>query len=156
MATRAIEQNRKCLLISFSINIEVLDLSEKLGLSNIIEFLKKSFYGGTDAGPALRYAVNMMKEKNYKKSDLLMISDFLMQSLDTETNEMIKTAKEEKNKFYSLAIGDFVNDELKTIFDDEWIYDPVMGSVHSIKGMVDTIQDVSQYSYEKESKSNNL
>jgi len=143
MATHAIAQKRSCLLINFSTGIETLNMSGTMGLEKVIEFLKKSFYGGTDVDPALTYALNMMKEKEYQKSDLLVISDFVMSSLPNQLVEKIQTAKNEKNKFYSLAIGSlFLDKRLKDIFDEEWVYNPHNSSIHSIKGMIDTMQDI--------------
>jgi len=77
MASQAMKQKRDCLLINFSTNIEVMTLSGNLGMKHIIEFLSKSFHGGTDAEPALHHAVSMMKEGDYAKADVLMISDQL-------------------------------------------------------------------------------
>ena len=143
MATRAIAQKRNCLLINFSTGIETLNMSGTMGLEKVIEFLKKSFYGGTDVDPALTYALNMMKEKEYQKSDLLVISDFVMSSLPNQLVEKIQTAKKEKNKFYSLAVGNlFLDKRLKDIFDEEWVYNPHNSSIHSIKGMIDIMQDI--------------
>ncbi len=141
MATRAISQKRNCLLINFSTGIETLNMSGTMGLEKVIEFLKKSFYGGTDVGPALTYALDMMKENEYQKSDLLVISDFIMPSLPGQLVEKIKISKKENNKFYSLAIGNlFLEQGLKDIFHEEWIYNPNNSSIHSIKGMIDSIQ----------------
>lgn len=143
VATRAIAQKRNCLLINFSTRIETLNMSGTMGLEKVIEFLKKSFYGGTDVEPALTYALNMMKENEYHKSDLLVISDFMMSSLPNQLAEKIYTAKKEKNKFYSLAIGNlFLEQRLKNIFDEEWVYNPDNSSIHSIKSMVDTMQNI--------------
>ncbi len=141
MATRAISQKRNCLLINFSTEIETLDMSDTMGLEKVIEFLRKSFYGGTDVGPALTYALDIMKENEYQKSDLLVISDFIMPSLPGQLVEKIKISKKENNKFYSLAIGNlFLEQGLKDIFHEEWIYNPNNSSIHSIKGMIDSIQ----------------
>ena len=137
MATRAISQDRNCYLINFSTNIETLDLSGGLGLQKVIEFLKMSFRGGTDATPALNHALEMMKEKDYEKADLLMISDFVMGSLPNELISNIQDAKNDKNKFYSLAIGNlFLESRLKDIFDDEWVYNPNNSSIHSLRTML--------------------
>lgn len=143
MATRAIAQKRNCLLINFSTGIETLDMSGNIGLEKVIEFLKKSFYGGTDVDPALTYALKMMEEHEYKKSDLLVISDFVMSSLPAQLQDKIKLAKKEKNKFYSLAIGNlFLDHRLKEVFDEEWVYDPNNSSIQSLKEMANTIQGV--------------
>ena len=106
MATRAVSQKRNCLLINFSTSIETLDLSGKIGIAKAIEFLQRSFHGGTDASPAFEYALEMMSEEKYKQSDLLIISDFIMDSLSESLQEKISTVKKDKNHFYSLSIGD--------------------------------------------------
>jgi len=140
MATRASEQKRNCFLINFSTEIETLDLSGNLGLSKVISFLQRSFCGGTDASPALGYALYLMKKEEYKKSDLLMISDFIMASLPESLQNQITIAKENENKFYSLSIGNiFLEKKMESIFDNEWVYNPSNCSVHSLQAMVSEI-----------------
>ena len=140
MATRAISQKRDCLLINFSTGIETLDLSGQIGMSKVIEFLQRSFYGGTDVGPALTHALNMMNDKKYNQSDLLIISDFMMASLPESLHKKISNAKENKNRFYSLSIGDlFLSEKLQEIFDNEWVYNPSNSSISSIQNIVRSI-----------------
>ena len=140
MATRAIQQKRDCFLINFSTSIETLDLSNGIGLVKVLEFLRKSFNGGTDVAPALNHALGLMKEEKYKKSDLLIISDFIMSSLSDTMKKDIEKAKIEKNKFYSLSIGNlFLESRLKDIFDDEWVYNPQDSSIYSICSIVERI-----------------
>ena len=140
MATRAISQKRDCLLINFSTGIETLDLSGQMGMTKVIEFLQRSFHGGTDIGPALIYALDMMNDEKYNQSDLLIISDFMMASLPESLHEKISNAKENKNRFYSLSIGDlFLSERLQEIFDNEWVYNPNNSSISSIQNMVRSI-----------------
>lgn len=140
MATRAISQNRSCYLINFSTSIETLDLSGGVGISKVIDFLQRSFHGGTDASPALEYALELMEKEDYKKSDLLMISDFLMNSLYESLYEKITISKENNNKFFSLTIGDeFLSKRLKSIFDNEWVFNPTNSSINSVRTMLDSI-----------------
>lgn len=140
MSTRAIEQKRKCFLINFSTSIETLDLSESMGMSKVIQFLQRSFNGGTDATPALEYATKLMKSKDYKKSDLLMISDFVMGELPKTLIEKIKKAHLNENKFYSLAIGDlFIEHAMKDIFNKEWVYNPDSQNIQTLQSVADTI-----------------
>ena len=81
-----------------------------------------------------------MNSENYKKSDLLIISDFMMASLPDSLNQAIIECKKNKNKFYSLSIGDlFLDKRLKKLFDNEWVYDPNSLCIHSLQGMVSSI-----------------
>jgi uncharacterized protein with von Willebrand factor type A (vWA) domain len=121
----AIRENRKCFLISFGTGIETLNLTDlKNSLEKIIEFLSMSFHGGTDAAPAIREALRQLQSNDYKKADVLMISDFVMPSFDKQTQEQIKTAKESKTKFHSLVIGTSQNQNVIADFDNNWFYNP--------------------------------
>jgi len=134
MANKAKEQNRDCLLINFSTNIEVFEFDEKVGVEKLIKFLKKSFHGGTDVAPALEYAIEKMKKEKYNKADVLVISDFMMRNIPTSLQEKIQKLKQNKNRFFSLIIGSyFLDKQLEKMFDREWVYNP---ATHSIKELV--------------------
>lgn len=121
----AIRDNRKCYLISFSTGIEILNLTDlKNSLDKIIEFLSMSFNGGTDATPAMTEALRMLTTTDYKKADVIMVSDFVMSAFDKTTQEQIKKAKENKTKFHSLVIGNSQNQQTIKDFDNNWFYDP--------------------------------
>ena len=136
IATRAVSQKRDCLLINFSTSIETLDLSGKIGIVKAIEFLQRSFYGGTDSSPAFESALEMMSKKKYKQSDLLIISDFIMDSLSESLYEKISTAQKNKNHFYSLSIGNlFLSKKLQGVFDNQWVYNPSTSNISSIQNV---------------------
>ena len=121
----AMRKNRKCFLISFSTGIETLNLTDlKNSLEKIIEFLSMSFYRGTDAAPAIREALRQLHTNDYKKADVLMVSDFVMPHFDDQTQELIKTAKENKTKFHSLVVGTSQNLNVIADFDNNWFYNP--------------------------------
>lgn len=120
----AIRDNRKCYLISFSTGIETLNLTDlKNSLDKIISFLSMSFHGGTDATPAMREALRMLTTQDYKKADVIMVSDFVMSAFDKITQDQIKSAKDTKTKFHSLVIGNSQNPATIKDFDSNWFYD---------------------------------
>ena len=127
IASIAKKEKRDCFLINFSTSITTFELSGKKGVKELINFLKLSFYGGTDVAPALNYATKLMKEK-YKKADLLVISDFVMNNLDSNTVNNIKEARKNKNRFYSLVIGNYGRSNLE-YFDKIWIFNSVYGDI---------------------------
>ena len=140
MTTRAMSQQRDCYLINFSTGIETLDLSGQIGLARVMEFLRRSFHGGTDAGPALTHAIGVMRKKKYEQSDLLVISDFIMASLPESLYGKISGVKAKNNRFYSLSIGDlFLSKRLEEVFDNEWVYNPGNSSIDSIQDIVKSI-----------------
>lgn len=122
----AIEEERKCYMISFSTGIESLDLSDfKNGnsLPKLVQFLRMSFNGGTDANPALRHAVEMLQKDGYKNADVLMISDFVMGTLSNDLVKSIESEKANGTDFYSLVIGSSGNNGTIECFNHNWLYD---------------------------------
>jgi len=119
----AVKDNRKCYLISFSTAIETLNLTDlKNNLDKLIGFLSMSFHGGTDAAPAMRESLKMLETEDYKKADVIMVSDFVMPGFDEQTTNQINAAKENKTKFHSLVIGDSGNKSTIEEFNSNWVY----------------------------------
>lgn len=121
----AIEEERKCYLISFSTSIETLDLTDFSAnpIGRLVQFLRMSFHGGTDATPALKHAVKMLSENEWKNADVLMISDFVMQTLDNDIKTQIESAQEDNTNFHSLVIGSSGNNAAINCFNHNWFYD---------------------------------
>lgn len=123
----ALQEKRSCYLISFSIDIEILDLSFKDKtnnevLSTLVQFLRKSFNGGTDPCLALEHAVELLQTENWKNADVLMISDFVMDSLNEDLENKIEIEKKKNTDFFSLVIGSGGNQETMNWFNHNWFY----------------------------------
>lgn len=121
------QEERGCYLISFSTGIEVQDMSlfkRKDGLKELVKFLRKSFNGGTDAAPALRHGLELMGSKDWKRADLLLVSDFVMDGLSQQLVDAIKEQQGNGTRFFSLVIGESGNTETISCFDENWCYDP--------------------------------
>ena len=92
-----------------------------------------SFHGGTDVAPALDFALNLLKKESYQKSDILIISDFIMATLSSKQMDKIDLAKQNNNAFYSLVIGNSpINQFSRNYFDREWLFNPRNSSVSEI------------------------
>jgi uncharacterized protein with von Willebrand factor type A (vWA) domain len=119
----AVKDNRKCYLISFSTGIETLELTDlKNNIEKLIGFLSMSFHGGTDAMPAIKEALRQLDTEDYKKADVVMVSDFVMPPFDENTKNKIIFAKENKTKFHSLVVGECSNKNAVEEFDSNWVY----------------------------------
>ncbi|GHU90583.1 hypothetical protein FACS1894155_09140 [Bacteroidia bacterium] len=137
----AIRDNRKCYLISFSTSIETLNLTDlKNSLNKIIDFLSMSFHGGTDAAPAMHEALRMLETENYKKADIIMVSDFVMSGFDAATKKKITKAKENKTKFHSLVIGSSQNQQVIKEFDNNWVCD--VNNPNRVLGLVKNVREI--------------
>ena len=133
LATKAREQKRPCYLINFSTGIDTLDLSADIGMESLLRFLGMSFHGGTDVAPALEHAVDKMEEDAYKNADLLIVSDFIMSELPEYLLGRIENRRLYGNCFHSLVVGScYMSQRLKTIFDNEWVYDPRTSRIHEL------------------------
>jgi len=139
----AIEEERKCYLISFSTEIETLDLSdfsEGNSISKLVSFLQKSFNGGTDATPALKHSLEMLQKNAYKNADVLMISDFLMDTLPTDLVNSIEEEKNNNTCFYSLVIGSSGNQNTIKAFNHNWLYD--MSNPNATRHLVEQLHEI--------------
>ena len=144
LAQKSLEEERGCYLISFSTGIETMDLSSFNsidGITNLVKFLRMSFNGGTDANPALNHSVKLLEEKEWKNADVLMISDFVMGTLDSELEEKIKAQQQKKCRFFSLAVTSGGNNEVISTFDKNWIYDT--SSRDSSKKLVRQLEEIN-------------
>ena len=140
LANKAKQQNRKCYLINFSTRTYELDLSESSGIRNLIDFLKMSFYGGTDPTEALEKATKKLENEDYAKADVLTISDFVMGDMHEGIVNSIKDSQKNKNKFYSLIIAERNhNKNLDELFDKSWIYDPVYANFNELPRILNQI-----------------
>jgi uncharacterized protein with von Willebrand factor type A (vWA) domain len=124
----ALKQKRLCYLISFSTQIETLEISD-LGanIDKLCEFLTMNFYGGSNAAPAFTEALLMLEREAYRKADIVMVSDFILPRLDTGIEDRMKNARSQKTLFHGILIGDLgdnaVNRALLDNFDTSTVYD---------------------------------
>ena len=140
LSSRAVAQHRKCYLINFSTSIETLDLTPPKGINDLISFLKLSFHGGTDVAPALYEGLRMMSEADYKKADLLVISDFVLSGLSADIVAMCKKQQLAENRFFALSIGSFGMRRVdEGVFDQNWIYNPQTGGISELNNIVEWI-----------------
>ncbi|KAA3595759.1 MAG: VWA domain-containing protein [Calditrichaeota bacterium] len=125
LLSKIMNEKRKCYLVSFSTQIETLELSDiDTSIPKLLQFLKMGFYGGTDAIPALLHTIRVLQEKNYEYSDVLFVSDFILPNLPKKTEEKIKEQQVKGTKFYSLAITNDGNQNFVEVFDENLVYDP--------------------------------
>lgn len=147
LAKIAIEEERPCYLISFSTGIETLDMSDfKTGnaLEKLVQFLRMSFHGGTDAAPALNHALKLLNGNGWKNADILMISDFVMGNLPDEVAKAIEAEKEKNTEFHSLVIGTSGNNETIRSFNHNWTYD--MNDAHASRHLAEQLHELRKAS----------
>ncbi|MEM7656978.1 MAG: VWA domain-containing protein [Bacteroidota bacterium] len=123
----ALRQHRQAFLISFSTGIQTTKMTgmEK-DLSQLIDFIRMSFHGGTDLQPALSAALDQLETEQYRNADILVISDFVIPRLDRKLYERIQVARRElSTHIHSLHIARRPDPDATplAIFDHHWVYD---------------------------------
>lgn len=130
IVTLAIDENRDCYLINFSTEIHTLKFTQENAIEELIGFLKFSFYGGSDVYKAMLEAIKIMNTEYFKRADLLVISDFIMDDLPKNIIELCKKQKTNKNRFFAVSIGSFpFTRTYEAIFDIHWSYDIQKGAI---------------------------
>lgn len=155
LAKIAINEERKCFVISFSTDIETLEVKpnedvemtsvkDENYIQKLVQFLGMSFNGGTDAEPALKKAIQMLKgegeETGYSNADVLMISDFVMANLSDDLSLAIEAEKNKNTSFYSLVIGNSGNKNTIECFNHNWLYD--MSDSHASRHLIEQLQKI--------------
>ncbi|WP_319507355.1 hypothetical protein [uncultured Methanolobus sp.] len=82
----------------------------------------------------------MMAEEDYKKSDLLVISDFVLYGLSPEIISLCQKQKHAENRFFALSIGSFGIQRVdEGVFDQNWTYDTSSGTISEINNVIEWV-----------------
>jgi len=140
----AAQENRRAYLINFSQGIETLDLHDIANsVDQIANFLRMSFYGGTDISLPIYEALRQLNTNNYEDADVLVISDFIMYKVDDDILQDVKFYQQNKNtQFHSLTLSDQPNSKILDVFDTNWVYDPKQkGIIKELTAGLQTIRE---------------
>ncbi|MBN4084417.1 VWA domain-containing protein [Mycoplasma sp. CSL10166] len=136
------KQSRKCYIINFSngiIEYDATDLAKNW--NKFYEFLSMSFGGGTDIEPAIESSIKTLEKEDFKNSDVLFISDMIINQLKQEIINKIKLNQEKKVRFHSLTIGNSFKNEFINFLDNNWVYD---GSKESINNIINSLNKLKE------------
>ena len=101
---RARNEKRKCYLVKFSTGVEAQNVGDGAPLDAIIEFLSSSANGGTDADAALKAGIEAMEQNDYRKADLLVVSDFCFGNQHGKVAKRIKAQQKFGSRFYAVIV----------------------------------------------------
>lgn len=115
--------HRKCYVINFSdeaVSLAIEDLGKDF--PKLAEFLKQTFMGGTDIGPALKEASRIINGNDYKESDIVLISDFEIPPMNRNMSDVIiPQMKAKKTSFFGLVFGNKPEMEYLNICEKYWV-----------------------------------
>jgi uncharacterized protein with von Willebrand factor type A (vWA) domain len=147
---KALKENRECFVIFFSDQIQCKELKLNETINSLIDltnFISMGFHGGTDFDKPLEKALEILSEnKNYKYADVLVISDFVTNSIDDKIKEQIENQKEKGTKFYGLIVRRFniYNREIIEIFDVIYEAKSKYHSINLIEFYIETIKKFNE------------
>ena len=123
---RARNEKRKCYLIKFSTCVEAQNVGDGASLDAIIGFLSSSFNGGTDADAALKAGIKVMEQNDYRKADLLVVSDFCFGNQHGKIAKRIKAQQKLGSRFYAVIVDEygFGGRDKPQGFDGVWRFSP--------------------------------
>lgn len=104
LVMRARQEKRKCYLIKFSTGIDAQNVGDDASIDTIIGFLSSSFNGGTDADRALKAGIKVMEQNDYRKADLLVVSDFCFGGRRKKISNRIIEQKKSGSRFYAVVV----------------------------------------------------
>ncbi|AKX34012.1 two-component regulator system yiem receptor component protein [Spiroplasma litorale] len=144
----ALKEERDLLFINFANEyVDEFSINAKhLNIKKLLDFLSKSFYGRTNSKKAFLKMVEKMHTEEFRRADLIMISDFMMDSPPNSIRKKIAELKENYNRFHSLVVGTMPNVETQEVFDNVMYYDPndPYATTQIVKSLNDTLRDLRE------------
>lgn len=100
-------EKRRCLVLTFSgtgdLTEHELELSPD-GIGNLLNFLGFSFGGGTDVGGVMERVVSRLRQEEWQKADILLVSDGEWSAPDNVICS-VKKARGDGVRFHGILIG---------------------------------------------------
>lgn len=82
-----------------------------------------SFHGGTDLVPCLEKALAKLDDPAFAKADVLVISDFIAQSLPHPLLDQMNSYRQRQTRFHAVAMSRHAKQALLRVFDNSWLLD---------------------------------
>lgn len=125
IARRMLKEERdvKVILFSSRNQLETIDLTSKKRMAEeFLEFLYRTFGGGTDFNTALKAGIQSLKEPQFKSADLLFITDGDSTISNRALIEEWNSLKDEQDaRIFSMIIGNSTAGGLEQVSDEIYI-----------------------------------
>lgn len=144
MLIEAKKLNRKVYIINFSDNLDIFEIKDYQNEFDIVlKFLKRSYYAGTNLDLAIQKAIEIIENNDYSKSDIIVMSDFDVKSINKQLYNQLMVAK----KNYNVLLYAFVLSRMpRTAFVEDY-YDTKFlfnGTNRSIENIHTQINDLAK------------
>lgn len=117
------DEKRGCYLMLFSTEVATLEITADTGLDKAERFLSMSFHGGTDLVPCLEQALVQLEQPDFARADVLVISDFIAQSLPHALLDRMNRRRAQQTRFHAVAMSRHAKSAILRVFDNSWLLD---------------------------------
>ena len=100
-----------------------MEITADTGLEKAERFLSMSFHGGTDLVPCLEQALTQLEQPAFAKADVLVISDFIAQSLPHALLDRMNGRRAQQTRFHAVAMSRHAKSAILRVFDNSWLLD---------------------------------
>ncbi len=122
LSRRLAEERRPLRALMFSVDVEAYDLYNPDGQSQFLDFLCKTFGGGTDFDAALRQGVKSLSEPQWQGADILFITDGLARIKDRGCLHDWNCLKEKQGcRIFTVLVGGTEPGGLQRISDQVFL-----------------------------------
>ena len=122
LSRRLSEERRPLRALMFSVEVEAYDLYNPDGQSQFLDFLCKTFGGGTDFDAALRQGVKGLSEPQWQGADILFITDGLARIRDRGCLHDWNCLKEKQGcRIFTVLVGGTEPGGLQRISDQVFL-----------------------------------
>ena len=122
------EQQRDCLLFAFSGPGQLLEerlVFNKSGLKTIIQFLQQSFHGGSDIREPIRHALKRIEQEQWKKADMLLVSDGRFTIPGEIVARIDRERREEGLRIQCISVGRWSSSNMERICQSLYRFESV-------------------------------
>ncbi|WP_412032060.1 vWA domain-containing protein [Malacoplasma muris] len=135
MLIEAKRLNRKVYIINFSDILDIYEIEDyETQFDLVVKFIKKSFYAGTNLDLALQKSLEIIQRNAYKKSDVIVISDFDVKSINKQLYNNLNLLKK---KYGTLLYAFVISRMPRTAFvedyyDEKFLFNGTDKSIENI------------------------
>lgn len=115
------QEGRRCFVYAFSGpgQVDEAEISlETEAFSDFLDFLRRSFHGGTDVEGPLERATDRLNRENWKKADLLLVSDGKFRVSDPVRSRVKNCREETGAKLHGVRVGGNAGDVMESLCDE--------------------------------------
>ena len=99
------KQQRKCLLMTYSVRVKAIEISRPSQYRHVEAFFSEGYSGGTNGNEMFTLALKALRDETFALADVLIVSDFEFPLPEDQLLSQIELAQSQGTRFYGLCIS---------------------------------------------------